>query len=360
MLTFDVRKESFGAIVFDKMFYCFALIGNKHYDLLNSTIRGNDVVGRLSEYKELLLGGYLDGTRKKHLPSLANIPTNLASHLSAPLAIGLIVTSKCNLDCKYCYARSNPVAEMSERDIQLIADRLSNSRVMACWISGGEPTLWPYLPRLIKVLGSRNIPVAIDSNGLKRSAKVLEEIADYGAFIRISLDSHKPEVHDSVRGNFHETWDTLKYLAASDRRIGVITVVHNQNAKYLKDFAHSLADIGIHRWTVLELNDVRLNSDYRKMLCLSASVFERYVSETFADSSSLGIIMTIIRGTKPRSTLLVGPDKYYYTVSGKGRGREILGRMNNEEICDIWSKRQGISKPAHLLKYLGMQVDRRK
>jgi uncharacterized radical SAM superfamily Fe-S cluster-containing enzyme len=83
------------------------------------------------------------------------------------------ITAECNLRCPTCFADSSPeltgVAPLG--DILASLDtRLSreNGRIDVLMLSGGEPTLYPHLPELLREIAARNVVrVLINTNGLR-------------------------------------------------------------------------------------------------------------------------------------------------------------------------------------------------
>ena len=74
------------------------------------------------------------------------------SRASAPLAVDLYVTRRCNLNCVYCFANAKHVAnqnsnalfpEMSLDKINWIIDQIVQLDIKKILITGGEPTLRP-------------------------------------------------------------------------------------------------------------------------------------------------------------------------------------------------------------------------
>lgn len=109
------------------------------------------------------------------------------------------LTSKCNLNCPYCYFKKihpswknseieieqskdallkvndvpNDVKHMKIRDVVLSDDNFPKIR-----LSGGEPTVWEYLPELLHfAVNNKNNSITVLSNGLKLSSwKFIKEI----------------------------------------------------------------------------------------------------------------------------------------------------------------------------------------
>ena len=101
------------------------------------------------------------------------------------------ITDHCNLKCPTCFAESSPalaaVAPLAEV-LASVDDRLAkeNDRIDVLMLSGGEPTLYPWLEQLLEQLVARPIVrILINSNGLR--------IANDDAFVA-TLKKHRERV----------------------------------------------------------------------------------------------------------------------------------------------------------------------
>lgn len=85
------------------------------------------------------------------------------------------LTDHCNLRCPTCFAESSPAASAIAPLADVLAsvdDRLAkeNNRIDVLMLSGGEPTLYPWLEQLIEHLVARPVVrILLNSNGLRIS-----------------------------------------------------------------------------------------------------------------------------------------------------------------------------------------------
>ncbi len=130
-------------------------------------------------------------------PSMVDFPGRMAA---------VFFTSGCNFRCGYCH---NAVALGSRRPgliweaLGEACDRFAEQWVKAVVVTGGEPTLWKELPRLIDFFKERGFAVKLDTNG--SDPEMLEKLLprlDYVAMdIKCGLSTyaelvqyHRPEV----------------------------------------------------------------------------------------------------------------------------------------------------------------------
>ena len=112
--------------------------------------------------------------------------------------IMLEITSACNLQCPICYNR-NSTAHLSLKEVQKIIAPIKNTVIT---ISGGEPTLHPELPQIIKLIAKKNIPVLV-TNGLKLAdSSYLESLTQSGLqFISLSFNGFSSHVYEKINGD---------------------------------------------------------------------------------------------------------------------------------------------------------------
>ena len=122
----------------------------------------------------------------------------------APLYVAWETTHLCNANCIHCYSNSSSNVgcedDLSTEEALSVIDQLADAGIMVLAFSGGEPMLrkdWKILANHAK---KRGLVVNIGTNGScinKDTANELKEIGVHS--VTVSLDSHKPEVHDRFR-----------------------------------------------------------------------------------------------------------------------------------------------------------------
>jgi MoaA/NifB/PqqE/SkfB family radical SAM enzyme len=118
---------------------------------------------------------------------------------------------KCNLLCKGCNAFEGNVLFPKDK-IEDFIDEMKYNKVKIVSVTGGEPTLHPDLPRILKTLKEHKFMTHIATNGTNKF--VLSKIYPYLDAATISLDSHIPELHNEYRGRkiFDIVVESMRYL----------------------------------------------------------------------------------------------------------------------------------------------------
>jgi radical SAM protein with 4Fe4S-binding SPASM domain len=154
---------------------------------------------------------------------------------SAPLRMDLALTFKCQNDCVHCYAGGpHETPELATAQWQTVIDKLSDIGVFIFTFTGGEPTLREDLPTLIQYARKKGIVTGLITNGRKlKDATFVKTLEQSGLdFIQVTLESHKPQIHDSItgsKGSWKETVAGIKNAVQSQMYISTNTTLNKQN-----------------------------------------------------------------------------------------------------------------------------------
>lgn len=153
------------------------------------------------------------------------------------------IIDECNLRCPTCFAESAPhlagvvpVAEVLANVDQRLTRE--NGRLDVVMISGGEPTLHPQLPELIRALVARNvIRILINTNGLTlvRDDALLALLAEHRERVEVYLQF---DGLTATASRHHRGGDLREAKAATLRRLseaGVFTTLTMTVAQGVND-----------------------------------------------------------------------------------------------------------------------------
>ncbi len=124
-----------------------------------------------------------------------------------PTRLWMYTNYDCNLACDYCCVVSGPRADprrLPAERIRSLVDEAVTSGMKGVFLTGGEPTLRPDLPELIKYVTDR-LPLTLLTNAMLLRGprwERLRPLIEMGRPIafQVSLDSATPERHDAHRG----------------------------------------------------------------------------------------------------------------------------------------------------------------
>ena len=167
-----------------------------------------------------------------------------------PVAAVWDINSRCNARCAFCgYWKASTAdgagkKEMNAAERLRVIEELDAAGVSFLSLCSGEPLISEDIEVLINEIKKRGIFLNISTNGA-----LLEEKADALAaagvdIITVSVDSHRPEVHDKLRGR-KGLFDALsagiekvrRFRPKKRPRIMVRHLVNRVNAFELSDFA---------------------------------------------------------------------------------------------------------------------------
>ncbi|MFC1884281.1 radical SAM protein [Thermodesulfobacteriota bacterium] len=153
---------------------------------------------------------------------------------------------RCNANCTFCSQRLER-HDRARNDLMLSLEKwfdiirqgmaLGLSHII---ISGGEPTLYPDLLPLVRFCKTNNLHVTLNTNGIAVSEELVQALADLGLdSCVVSLYSHKPNVHDElkgVNGAFQGAIKTLELLKSYHIPIYFLAVLTKKNLSGLAEY----------------------------------------------------------------------------------------------------------------------------
>jgi organic radical activating enzyme len=160
-----------------------------------------------------------------------------------PLIALLPITNHCNFRCPICYANAGPELQpaflsLAEAERRALQAKSSGARTIS--LTGGEPTLHPQLPELIRLIRRLGLHVYLVSNGLRLGTEtaLAATLRRAGlSKVKLQLDSFVPEIHRRLRGNawIQEKKAAARNIVAAGLRLGTITTVTKMNLPEIGD-----------------------------------------------------------------------------------------------------------------------------
>jgi radical SAM protein with 4Fe4S-binding SPASM domain len=144
------------------------------------------------------------------------------------LSLRVETSQECNLKCLYCNSSTEfkPPDEISFDQIKqaiLQAKALGARSVVVT--GGGEPTIYPQFPELVKFINQENLIPVIFTNGQELTARLAKFLFKENASVLFKLDSFKAAVQDRLCHKKGSFWKILRclenLLAAGFNRNGI-------------------------------------------------------------------------------------------------------------------------------------------
>ncbi len=168
----------------------------------------------------------------------------------APYKADVALTYGCNNACAHCYNEPDrfTMPSLPLDDWFRVFDKLAAIGIPHIILTGGEPTLHPDLPAIIRYADGLGLIVGMNTNGrLLSHAPTLEKLAEAGLnHVQITLETYRAAVHDAMvgaPGAFAQTVRGIENALAS----GVHTITNStltrrnvQDAVAIVEFLHGL------------------------------------------------------------------------------------------------------------------------
>ena len=174
----------------------------------------------------------------------------------APYKVDLAITYDCNNDCPHCYneAERLELGLMSADQWKQVIDKLVDIGVPHLIFTGGEATLHPDLPEIIRHADSRGPVCGLNTNARRISHRpYAEELAAAGLnHVQVTLGSHRPEVHDRMMNarSFKQTVRGIESAMAAGLHTITNTTLMQMNADEIEQTIDFLYQLGIRTFAV--------------------------------------------------------------------------------------------------------------
>ena len=237
-----IRKEFFGALVYDRAMDSYLALDEELYEILQLPIE--ELISNDEMYEMLSTEEFITQNRKNYI---CHENAFDGETLSSPARIHFYYTTACNMNCKHCFTKKSNVGdEMSFSEKCAMIDQMKNLGINEILIGGGEPFVKDDFLDFVEYTLSQGIATKVFTNGVLISEEICRRIADWDlAYMSISVDGTTEEEYESVRGirALHKVRDSIKRVKAMCKFPMAISVTVNnnnyQNAEKYLEFAHS-------------------------------------------------------------------------------------------------------------------------
>ncbi len=283
-----------------------------------------------------------------------------------PVLSEVALTYRCNLSCSFCYAgcgKPGPASggeavEMSDEEVCRVLETIRrDARCPSVSFTGGEPTLRPGLPRLVRHAKDLGLSVNLISNGQRIDDHLADELAGSGLdSAQLSLEGSEAGLHDDLVGRdgaFARLWEAAERLRAQSVRVHTNTTVNRRNIGRLEEIVDLAAARGMDRLTMNLLipcgraaGDPGLRVSYTEagehILRVRARADARGIQLVWYSPLPLCLFNTIAHGLGNRGCaaadglLHVGPAGDVLPCSSFPPG-EGLGNLLRQNFEEIWA-----------------------
>lgn len=214
---------------------------------------------------------------------------------SAPLRMDLALTFRCQNDCIHCYAGgSHETAELNTEQWKKVIDKLQEVGIFIITFTGGEPTLREDLPELLKYAQDKGIVTGLITNGRRLSdIAYVKNLEKAGLdFVQVTLESHKPAVHDKMtgaRGSWTETVQGIKNAQSTQIYVTTNTTLSKYNAPNFLDTIDFIKELGVPAFGANSLIYAGKADKGLQKFALPLDKLKEILMETSEKASRLGL-----------------------------------------------------------------------
>jgi sulfatase maturation enzyme AslB (radical SAM superfamily) len=173
-----------------------------------------------------------------------------AARGGVPSLLELEITGRCQLACVHCYAGSGPQGgsgSMTTGDWERVIDQAAGLGIATVQFIGGEPTLDPRLPGLVRHALGAGVRAYVYSNLVHVTPGLWALFSQPGVSLGTSWYSADPARHAEVtgsRGSYARTWASIAEAVRRGipLRAVVVDVVAGQDARAA---AAGLRELGV-------------------------------------------------------------------------------------------------------------------
>jgi radical SAM protein with 4Fe4S-binding SPASM domain len=180
---------------------------------------------------------------------------NAALGRKSPIKVGLQLTNKCNLDCRFCYFKNDAHhgdQVLSSREIFSVIDDLKKMNISVLALTGGEPLLREDHVDILRHCTRRRLLTGIATNGTLLTAGLVKEHRKAGlAWYHLSIDGASDAAQADARGSgvFEKVDTAIDLMRGSGVDIIATTVISRENFRGLAGIADYVCRKGIKIWS---------------------------------------------------------------------------------------------------------------
>jgi radical S-adenosyl methionine domain-containing protein 2 len=243
--------------------------------------------------------------------------------LPLPINVSWHLWPTCNLTCTYCYATFRDVpSTLSEAEGLAVLNALAEAGTEKVTFVGGEPTLCPHLPSLIRRAKELGLVTMLVTNGTKLTGAYRDQLAPFLDWVSLSIDASNGALMSKMgRGNarFHDVclrqWEELSRIR--HLRLKVNTVVTRENLD--DDMRGLIRQLRPARWKVFQVLPVRgQNDDKVEPLLISKEEFDGWVARhRELDAEGLGPVAEDNRDLTGTYLMLDALGRFFHNRTGE-------------------------------------------
>ncbi len=228
--------------------------------------------------------------------TLISVSGNGKAGLKGPRLVFWELTTGCNLRCIHCRASATQLmspSDLTYRQCCEVIDQLAEYAPLILVLSGGEPLWRRDVFDIARYAASRNMRVALATNGTLVDEAMAWRIRDAGIVrVAVSLDGADRHTHDSFRGQagaFEAAIAGLRHLKALGVSTQINTSVARHNVHQLPAILRLAQSLGVHAFHIFLLVPVGCGLTIAAEQSIEAQAYERVLNWLYDRSRDSGL-----------------------------------------------------------------------
>lgn len=278
---------------------------------------------------------------------LQHLESNTFKELKAPTKVCWNLTSRCNLQCKFCYGPQNVEQELDTKQTKKVLNKLKKSGVQRIVLSGGEPLLRKDLREIILHAHSLDLGISLATNGLLLKEDFLEQTKGFLSLIEITVDGPDNKTEEAMRGNkevFSQLTQKLEMIKSKSIPIKINTMVCKKNAHLIEQIGAIVQKFNAGCWKIFQFVPRNRGRLYKEEFEITSKEFKQLEQKISAKFPELNIIWApkdFFKGS-------------YFNIYPDGNvmipgieNDNIIGNILTQSVEELWSNTI-IDKTKHL------------
>ena len=277
------------------------------------------------------------------------------------------VTTKCNLDCVYCYnAWKNDAVDYPDATVmstrktkKMLKKVIKESEVKDMAFTGGEPLLRDDLAELAACVALRRVRISVLTNGKLLDKLWVKDLSRLGvSMFQLTILGADAETHDRHcgEGSFKAIIDSAELLRSMDKRFSITHIVTQWNRHQIEEVMRLQRSLGVTSYLLNRFNAGGRGIKHIDELMLYPKELEEVLRQVDRLAGELHITPFCAVPVPPCvmdwdsferlqfTGCWAGTDKSYFTLDPVGNIRTcnhsplVLGNVHEEHFIDIVNK----------------------
>lgn len=187
----------------------------------------------------------------------------------------LVVTKKCNLNCRWCFEEPAKIKEPPKKKIFTLIEKLKGAEMLV--ITGGEPFTRKDIKEILEKAAKEFEKVHLTTNGTLLTAEDIAFLAEKGINATVSLDGLE-KIQDKLRGKgtFKKVTCTIGQMVEAGIKVNMQMTVSKINCKDARGVISLGEELGVERVSLLPMKQIGRGTFFEKK-CLGKEMRRKII-----------------------------------------------------------------------------------